>query len=557
MTKSLLAVVPVALALALGATASAKTGTVPSFAPAKRYGVPPVDACGRCAHSTAIGDIDGDGRPDVVTVNDDETISIFIAKPDGSLGSRRDYLASGDPAGAAIADLNGDGHADVAVADRGGFVTVFLNRADGTLAPKQDYAAGSFPESIAAGDLDGDGSPDLVVTSSDSVSVLRNNGDGTFAAKEDYPVGGGTTVALGDLNGDGKLDVVTGDTDPHTNLSVLLNAGDGTLQIARDYDALGAVSVALGDLNGDGKLDVATANDRGVSVLLDAGDGTLQRRRVYDVLGTYDSAGDPQSIAIADLNGDRRADLVTANSDRHLSLLLNNGAGGFHTTIDVGTGRCGEVYRSDRWLATGDLNGDGRADLAVRSLGRALRGPRKAGAVQRPGRGGTQGDRGENASRSRPLPRRRNPPRSLAALPPRPRERAAARVRTGAACGGEGRPRRQSRAALTSAPDGVAEDELRRAHARRADHSHDGDVSFGGRDACPLALDVRDELLLVVTAVQRRDARRLRRRRVDGREEGFGAGVQGGRRLRAEHHVCVGRLANQSALEVGGAAADE
>ena len=368
--KSLLVLAPLAVALVLGATASAKTAPVPSFAAAKRYAVPPADNCGSCAHSTAIGDLDGDGRPDVLTVNDDETISVFIGKPDGTLGSRRDYLTSGDPAGAAIADLNGDGHADVAVADRGGFATVFLNRGDGTLAAKQDYACGAGPASIATGDIDGNDSPDLVVTNSSSISVLRNNGDGTFHAMEEYPVDKGSpvSVALGDLNGDGKADVVTGDGD--RDVSVFLNHGDGTFQTARDYDASGAVSVALGDLNGDGKLDIATARcGCGVAVLLNAGDGTLRRRRLYAVRGTFSSAADPQSIAIADLNGDHRADLVTANSDEHMSLLLNNGGGRFPTTTDVGTGKCGDVYRSDRELATGDLNGDGRPDLAVASNG--------------------------------------------------------------------------------------------------------------------------------------------------------------------------------------------
>jgi hypothetical protein len=368
--KSLFALAPLVVALVLGATASAKTATVPSFAAAKRYAVPPAEGCGRCAHSTAIGDIDGDGKPDVVTVNDDETISIFIGQPGGTLGSRRDYLASGSPSGAAIADLNGDGNADVAVADRGGFVAVFLNRGDGILAPKQDYAAGPFPSSIAAGDLDGDGSPDLVLSASESVSVLRNNGNGTFAAAQGYPVGGGASVALGDLNGDGKLDAVTGNGGAGAGVSVLLNKGDGTFQAARDYDAAGADSVALGDLNGDGKLDVATTGcGCAVAVLLNAGDGTLQRRRLYDVLSSYNSIGDPQSIAIADLNGDHRPDLATANFDQRMSLLMNDGRGRFHTTIDVGAGKCGEVFQSDRGLATGDLNGDGRADLAVASRG--------------------------------------------------------------------------------------------------------------------------------------------------------------------------------------------
>jgi hypothetical protein len=372
--KRLVAPACVALALTCSAVgSSAGGGSVPSFAAAKRYKVATVGDCGSCAHSTAIGDLNGDGKPDVVTVNDDESISVLVAQADGTLGSRRDYLASGDPAGAAIADLNGDGHADVAVADRGGFATVFLNAGDGTLGAKHDYAAGAGAVSIAVGDLDGEGSADLVTTGAGSVAILLNDGDGAFGARHDYSLGEDTpaSVALGDLNGDGKLDVVTGDGDQPANVSVLLNNGDGTFQTARRYAADGAVSVALADLNGDGKLDVATANSGpGVSVLLNAGDGTLQRRRVYAVLRPPNlSAGDPQSIAIADLNGDRRPDLATANFDRHVSVLLNDGTGAFRTTIDVGTGKCREVFENDRGLAAGDLNRDGRADLAVAATG--------------------------------------------------------------------------------------------------------------------------------------------------------------------------------------------
>jgi hypothetical protein len=357
----------VALALVGAAAGSSSAGgSVPSFAAAKRYKVPPVEDCGSCAVSTAIGDLSGDGRPDVVTVNGDETISVFIGRIDGTLGARRDYLASGNPAGATIADLNGDGHADVALADRGGFVTVFLNNGDSSLGAKHDYAVGAGPVSIASGDLDGDGSADLVTAGSGGVSVLHDNGDGTFGERQDYPAGG-ASVALGDLDGDGRLDVVAGGDD----VSVLLNSGGGSFQAARHYAADGAGSVALGDLNGDGRLDVATANGLdgpGVSVLLNAGDGTLQRRRVYEVLHPANEGAAPQSIAITDVNGDHRADLATANLDEHVSLLLNDGAGVFRTTIDLGTGSCREVY-NDRGIATDDLNGDGRADLVIASTG--------------------------------------------------------------------------------------------------------------------------------------------------------------------------------------------
>jgi hypothetical protein len=376
--KALLAPVCLGVALALGAVgSSAAVGGMPSFAASKRYAVSSPDGHSREARSVVVGDLNGNGRPDIVTVNEDETVSVFIAKPSGGFGARADYLGAGHAAEAAIADLNGDGYADVAVADADGFVTVLLNRGDGVLSAKRDYDAGTGrPVSIAAADLDGDRAPDLVTANPEegTISVLLSNRDGTFGAAHVYPIGARGdegSVAVGDLDGDGKLDVVTGDGEFGLDagfVSVLLNRGDGTFQVAQVYDAQGADSVALGDLNGDGKLDVAVTGANygsGVAVLLNRGDGSLQARRVYPVLKTPDGPGGPQSIAIADLNGDGKADLVTANSDHHVSLLLNDGTAAFHRSIDLGTGKCDTVFESDHGLAAGDLNGDGRADFAV------------------------------------------------------------------------------------------------------------------------------------------------------------------------------------------------
>ncbi|HSD01154.1 MAG TPA: FG-GAP-like repeat-containing protein [Gaiellales bacterium] len=363
-------------ALTLGAVApSAAVDPVPSFGPSTRYPVPYARGCGYCGHASAIADLNGDGRAEVVSVNGDETVSVFLARSGGGPGARRDYVAAGDPHGIALADVNRDGHVDVALADRAGFVTVFLNAGDGTLAARRDFAAGSggaSPMAIAAGDLDGDGAPDLVTANSGEyggtpgVSVFRNEGHGTFGAAHDYPAGSGNpvSVAVGDLDGDHRPDVVAGTGDQ--TVAVFFNNGDGTLRAPREEAVGGAGSVALGDLNGDGKLDVATADGQnGVSVLLNAGDGSFEGSRTYPVLrgGDGDTA-QPQSIAIGDLNGDRRPDLATANFDRHVSLLLNGGAGTFRPAIDLG-GNCGYFYQGEHLVAIGDVNGDGRPDLAA------------------------------------------------------------------------------------------------------------------------------------------------------------------------------------------------
>src|SRR5262249_9343136 len=130
----------------------------------------------------------------------------------------------------AVADLNGDGKPDLITANRRGnssTVSVLLGRGDGTFAPKTDFPVGMDPYFVAVADLNGDGEPDLITANLDSsgVTVLLGKGDGTFGPRTDYGVGGEPeSLAVGELNGDGHLDFVTANIDTDT-VSVRLNSG--------------------------------------------------------------------------------------------------------------------------------------------------------------------------------------------------------------------------------------------------------------------------------------------------------------------------------------------
>jgi hypothetical protein len=275
------------------------------------------------SYSVAIGDLNGDGKPDLATANGSpHTTSVLLNRGDGSFRAKRDYETGAGPASVVIGDLNGDGTADLATANNGessSSISVLINRGDGSFRPSVDYPTGRGAQSIVIGDLDGDGMRDLATANHDAsdVSVLVNNGHGSFRAKVDYRSGRGPeSVAIGDLNGDGNPDLATANCGSQTpnytcgddanTVSVFLNSGDGTFRSKVDYrTGRHPVWVTIGDLTGDGKPDLATANGS-VSVLANKGDGSFLGKRDFE-------AGDgPSSVAIGELNGDHKPDLALA-----------------------------------------------------------------------------------------------------------------------------------------------------------------------------------------------------------------------------------------------------
>jgi len=255
------------------------------------------------------------------------------------------------------------------------------------------YGTGGYAvTSIAIGDLNRDGAPDLVVTSCANtnctgtglIGVLLGNGDGTFKTVVTYSSGGQSpkSVAIADVNGDGKPDLVvanlcanpcvSGVTDG--SVGVLLGNGDGTFQAVVTYDSggLDAVSVAVADMNGDGKPDVVVANECTptncsllsgtglVSVLLGNGDGTFQSAV------TYNAGGNAYSVAVGDLNGDGKPDVAVLLYEGcsfcgpGVGVLLNNGDGTLQAVV---------VYNSSGTFPTSmtlaDVNGDGKLDALV------------------------------------------------------------------------------------------------------------------------------------------------------------------------------------------------
>ena len=325
--------------------------------------------------AVATGDFREHGILDLAVANGDGSITILIGDGSGgfTLGSR---ISVSNTNSLVAADFNGDGHLDLAVlqspgVDTNGLVTVLWGNGQGgfSTGPSTTVPDSMGAGTITAADFNGDGHADLAVGSlygpgplgspTASVNVLLGDGSGGFtrAPGSPYDVGtGGSVLAVADFNGDHIPDLAVWGSG---GVDILLGDGTGRFSTAPGSPVgYRADAIAVGDFNHDGVLDLAVATDSGVAVLL--GDG---RGGFTSAPGSPFATGDvPVSVATGDFDGDGNLDLATANLySNDITVLMGDGHGSFApapgSPFSVGT--------SPNWVAVGDFDADGRADLAV------------------------------------------------------------------------------------------------------------------------------------------------------------------------------------------------
>lgn len=290
-----------------------------------------------------MGDINGDGKPDMAVANNSSSvISVYRNNSTSgviSFAAKRDFTGKFGNNSLDIGDFNGDGKPDIAAANSS-TICLFRNTTTSstiTFASRVDLSTGTSPKSVTVADIDGDGKPDIANTNAgdDNVSVFRNTTTGgsiSFAARvnfaaEDLP----WFIKIVDLDGDGKPDIAAVNNNSAAGeLTLLRNISvPGTINFEAKINlpsGSNSLSLSIGDIDGDGKPDLAAINNV-TSYLSVYHNESLPGFLSFEINTDNITGSGCQAIVIGDIDNDNKPDMSVVNgSSNELSVFLNTGS---------------------------------------------------------------------------------------------------------------------------------------------------------------------------------------------------------------------------------------
>lgn len=286
-------------------------------------------------NSVAIGDVNGDGLPDVIVGISSVGVQVFPGLAGGGIGAPS-LTSTPDGRLVRLGQLDGDGRLDVAAIGWGTNTVTVLSDTGSGLAVRATYSAQHAGwDDLDVGDVTGDGLADIVVMSGQTyavpnLEVLPQLAGGGFGVARPSSVGTNINtqgIGVGDVTGDGIADVVAsyGGNSPSGRVAVFAGgpSGLGAPAARTSYDIPGPIEVA--DLDGDGARDVIVAHSGWNAVGQYAG---IPGGGIVDEVLTslpYSSSYGPQGLAVGDLTGDGRPDIALADANHGLVVLANAG----------------------------------------------------------------------------------------------------------------------------------------------------------------------------------------------------------------------------------------